>query len=118
MQKRKTGAQTDTPFKVLYLLEKTPDITQRQLALKVGISVGALNYCLKALIEKGWVKIDRFCQSKNKLGYSYLLTPEGMAHKINLTSYFLKQKIIEYDQLKVEIAILKKEHDVQNNHTG
>lgn len=96
----------------MHLLEKNPDLTQRELASKVGISVGGLNYCLKALIEKGWVKIDSFSQSKNKFGYMYFLTPEGLAQKVALTGHFLKRKMIEYDNLRAEIELLKQEQQV------
>ncbi len=112
MQPTKTESQTDTSFRVMHLLEKNPDLTQRELALKVGISVGGLNYCLKALVEKGWVKIDSFSQSKNKFGYMYLLTPEGLAQKVALTGHFLKRKMIEYENLRAEIELLKQEQQV------
>jgi EPS-associated MarR family transcriptional regulator len=105
----KTETQTDTSFRVMHLLAQNPDLTQRELAVKVGVSVGGLNYCLRALIEKGWVKIDSFSQSKNKFGYMYLLTPAGVAQKMALTSQFLKRKMDEYERLKVEIESLKKE---------
>jgi EPS-associated MarR family transcriptional regulator len=71
-----------------------------------------MNYCLKALIEKGWVKIDSFSQSKNKFGYMYFLTPEGLAQKVSLTGHFLKRKMIEYDNLRAEIELLKQEQQV------
>jgi EPS-associated MarR family transcriptional regulator len=112
VQPTKTESQTDTSFRVMHLLEKNPDLTQRELALKVGISVGGLNYCLKALVEKGWVKIDSFSQSKNKFGYMYLLTPEGLAQKVALTGHFLKRKMIEYENLRAEIELLKQEQQV------
>ena len=105
----KTETQTDTSFRVMHLLAQNPDLTQRELAVKVGVSVGGLNYCMRALIEKGWVKIDSFSQSKNKFGYMYLLTPAGVAQKMALTSQFLKRKMDEYERLKVEIESLKKE---------
>jgi len=99
----------------MHLLAQNPDLTQRELAVKVGVSVGGLNYCLKALIDKGWVKIDSFSQSKNKFGYMYLLTPAGAAQKMALTSQFLKRKLIEYERLKIEIESLRS--DQLKDHT-
>jgi len=91
------------------LLQANPDLTQRELAQELGVSVGGLNYCLKALIDKGWVKMQNFSQSKNKFGYVYILTPTGMAEKANLTSRFLKRKMSEYEALKAEIDALSVE---------
>ena len=88
-------------------MHKSPDITQRELAEKLGVSVGGLNYCLKALIDKGWVKIQNFSNNKNKLGYAYLLTPTGVVQKASLTSSFLKRKMQEYEALKQEIKQMK-----------
>jgi EPS-associated MarR family transcriptional regulator len=89
------------------LLQANPDLTQRELAQELGVSVGGLNYCLKALIDKGWVKMQNFSQSKNKFGYVYILTPTGMAEKAALTSRFLKRKMSEYETLKAEIDALQ-----------
>lgn len=88
------------------ILEVNPDMTQRELAEQLGVSVGGLNYCLKALMEKGWVKMQNFAHSKNKFGYVYELTPNGIAQKATLTSRFLKRKMEEYEALKVEIEAL------------
>jgi EPS-associated MarR family transcriptional regulator len=101
--------QTITHFKVMRILQDNPDLTQRELAEKLGMSVGALNYCLRALIDKGFVKMSNFQKSKNKFKYVYLLTPQGMAEKMALTSRFLKRKMEEYDALKAEIEALKAE---------
>ena len=109
MQTPKTDPQADTSYRVLALLSQNPDLTQRELAEKVGVSVGGVNYCLKALVEKGWIKIDNFSQSKNKFGYIYLLTPDGVAQKVLLAGQFLKRKMREYEQLKLEIESLKTE---------
>ena len=102
-------AQEDTYFRVLRLLKENPDLTQRELAEKLGVSVGSLNYCLKALIEKGWIKVQNFSQSKNKFGYVYILTPRGIAEKAALTSGFLKRKLAEYEAIKAEIESLNLE---------
>lgn len=91
------------------LLEENPDLTQRELAQKLGVSVGGLNYCLKALTEKGLVKMQNFANSKNKFGYVYVLTPRGIAEKARLTSNFLKRKMEEYEALKAEIETLRLE---------
>lgn len=91
------------------LLQDKPDMTQRELAEKVGSSLGGLNYCLKALIDKGWIKMHNFSESKNKFGYAYLLTPSGLAEKTLITARFLTRKMHEYEALKVEIAALKVE---------
>ncbi len=109
MHTPKTDPQADTSYRVLALLSQNPDLTQRELAEKVGVSVGGVNYCLKALVEKGWIKIDNFSQSKNKFGYIYLLTPDGVAQKVLLAGQFLKRKLREYEQLKLEIDSFKTE---------
>ncbi|WP_347255922.1 MarR family EPS-associated transcriptional regulator [Brachymonas denitrificans] len=99
--------QEDIYYRVLQLLQTDPDLTQRELASQVGVSVGRLNYCLNALIDKGWVKMQNFARSKNKFGYVYVLTPSGVAQKAALTSQFLKRKIEEYEILKAEIEVLR-----------
>lgn len=93
------------------ILQDNPDLTQRELAERIGMSVGRLNFCLNALIEKGFVKMENFQHSKNKFKYIYLLTPMGLAEKVALTSRFLKHKLEEYAALKVEIEALKAEAD-------
>ena len=94
------------------LLQDSPDLSQRALAKKLGISFGGLNYCLNALKDKGWVKMQNFSQSKNKLGYVYLLTPAGALEKAALAGNFLKRKLDEYEALKAEIAALKSDIDI------
>ncbi len=110
--------QEDTYFRVLRALNENPDLTQRELAQKLGVSVGSLNYCLKALIEKGWVKMQNFSQSKHKFGYVYILTPTGIAEKAALTSNFLKRKLVEYEALKVEIESLYTERQPGNSRSN
>ncbi|GAB3443547.1 MarR family EPS-associated transcriptional regulator [Massilia solisilvae] len=109
MSSRQAKIQEDTYFRVMRLLEENPDLTQRELAEELGVSVGGLNYCLKALIDKGWVKMQNFAHSKNKFGYVYVLTPRGFAEKTALTSEFLRRKMDEYEALKKEIELLKAE---------
>ena len=96
-------------YKILRSLEKDPNYTQRQLSNDLDISLGSVNYCLKGLVEKGFVKIDNFRKSKNKAQYSYLLTPKGVEEKVKLTIEFIKIKTQEYEQLKKEIKNLKTE---------
>jgi EPS-associated MarR family transcriptional regulator len=91
------------------LLQANPDLTQRERAKEQSVSIGGLNYCLKALIDKGWVKMQNFSQSKNKFDYVYILTPTGIAEKAALTSRFLKRKMSEYEALKTEIDALSAE---------
>jgi EPS-associated MarR family transcriptional regulator len=109
MTSRQAKIQEDTHFRIMRILQENPDLTQRELADKLGMSVGGLNYCLNALIDKGFVKMENFQKSKNKFKYVYLLTPQGIAEKFALTSRFLKRKMEEYDAMKVEIEALKAE---------
>ena len=99
----------DTHYKVLKILEQNPQITQRELASELGISLGKANYCLKALVSKGLVKARNFKNKKNKLAYSYLLTPKGIEQKTSLTLSFLDRKREEYEALEREIDILTRE---------
>jgi len=111
MTSRQAKLQEDTNFRLLRLLQDNPGLSQRELAKALGISFGGLNYCLNALKDKGWVKMQNFSQSNNKLGYAYLLTPIGIAEKAALTSTFLKRKMDEYKALKAEIAKLRSDID-------
>jgi EPS-associated MarR family transcriptional regulator len=109
MTSRQAKLQEDTYFRVMRILQENPDLTQRELAEKLGISVGGLNYCMKALMEKGMVKMKNFANSKNKFGYVYVLTPTGMAEKAAITHRFLQRKMDEYEALKAEIEALRSE---------
>ena len=91
------------------LLENNPNLSQRELAEALGVSLGATNYCLKALVDKGWVKLENFQRNPNKLGYLYILTPQGLSAKTALTARFLKRKLAEYESLKAEIEALQAE---------
>ena len=97
MISRRSQLQEDTNFRVLRMLQDNPDMTQREIAEKLGVSTSGLNYCLNALIEKGYLKVQNFNQSKNKFGYIYVLTPQGIAEKAQLTSRFLRRKMAEYE---------------------
>jgi len=96
-------------LRVLRYLENDPEITQRALARKLGVSLGKTNYCLKALMDKGLVKAGNFKNSNNKSAYLYLLTPKGIEEKSRITVHFLKRKIDEYEKLQKEINELKQE---------
>lgn len=111
MTSRQAEIQEATHFRIMCILQENPDLTQRELAHKLGMSVGGLNYCLNALIDKGFVKMGNFQKSKNKFKYVYLLTPQGISEKVALTSHFLKRKLEEYEALKLEIEALKIESE-------
>jgi len=94
-------------YKVIKLIEQDPEISQRDLSKELGVSLGKVNYCLRALIDRGWVKVRNFKNSQNKLAYRYLLTSVGIQEKATLTSRFLKRKLVEYDKLQREIESLQ-----------
>ena len=102
-------------LKVLRHLETHPDVTQRELAQHLGVSLGKANYCLKALIDRGWIKANNFKNSKNKAAYAYLLTPRGVEKKAQITLRFFKKKVMEYEQLKQELLDLEQEVAKQND---
>ena len=106
MMSRRSKLQEDTNFRVLRILQSSPDLTQREIAQLLGVSTSGLNYCLNALIDKGWVKVHNFSDSKNKFGYVYLLTPSGIAEKAALAGRFLQRKLLEYEALQTEIESL------------
>ena len=103
------GIQTENEIELRLLakLQEKPDVSQRGLAADLGVSLGSINFCLKALMAKGFVKAENFSKSNNKLGYAYLLTPSGIAAKSRLTASFLKRKRAEYRRLAHEIADLE-----------
>lgn len=111
MTSRRSTINEDTHFWTLKLLQERPGITQRALAKEVGMSLSGINYCISALAEKGWIKMDNFRKSPNKLGYAYLLTPIGLAEKSVLTKRFLQRKMAEYEKLREEIEALQTEVD-------
>jgi EPS-associated MarR family transcriptional regulator len=96
-------------YKIFKLVEANPEISQRQLARELGISLGKANYCLKALIEKGQLKMRNFRNSKRKITYMYLVTPKGIEEKSHVTARFLKRKLQEYESLQKEIEQLRNE---------
>lgn len=102
-------------YKILKLVESNPSISQRELAQQLGISLGKVNFCLKALIEKGLLKATNFRNNKNKKAYMYLLTPRGIEEKASITMRFLKYKIQEYENLQTEIEELRREAKAAEN---
>ena len=105
----KDSLHQDTHLKVLHLLEANPQMSQRELAAALGVSLGKTNFCLKALLDRGLLKMQNFQNSKRKLAYAYLLTPAGMTEKAGLTVRFLARKVAEYESLTLEIEALKSE---------
>ena len=96
-------------YQLLRALEQNPNLSQRQLASEVGYSLGKLNYCLRALKDKGWVKAENFRNSQNKSAYFYKLTPAGVTEKARVTRRFLQRKLEEHQQIEQEIEALKEE---------
>ena len=109
MTSKRTKLQEDTLFRVLRLLQENPEMSQRELAAEVGVSVEGMHYVLNALIEKGLVKLGNFTAAEDKRRYAYILTPRGIAEKAAITKRFLERKIEEYDALKAEIETLRDE---------
>jgi EPS-associated MarR family transcriptional regulator len=109
-----------THYGLLKTLEENPGLSQRDLAKRLGISLGKVNFCLKALVEKGNLKINNFRNSDNKLAYAYLLTPSGVEQKARMTVQFLKYKVQEYERLRMEIEELQREAEqkglLENTH--
>tara|TARA_Y100000816_G_C26107904_1_gene589550 strand:- start:2531 stop:2842 length:312 start_codon:yes stop_codon:yes gene_type:complete len=95
--------KNNNEFDILRKINSNPKISQRNLASKLGISLGKLNYCIKSLKLKGLIKIKNFSRNPNKLEYAYLLTPRGVKYKSKMAYFFLKQKMKEYEDLKREI---------------
>ncbi len=109
MSGRRSDMQEDVRFRVLRLLRENPELSQRELADALGVSLGATNYCLSALIDKGFVKLGNFSASGDKRRYAYVLTPRGLREKTALTGRFLKRKKAEYEALRSEIEALQEE---------
>ena len=106
-------AHEETHLRILKIVSEKPDISQRQLAARLGISLGKTNFLIKALLEKGLIKAGNFSRAKNKLAYLYLLTPKGVGVKLRLTRAFLIRKEVEYEALRAEILDLKREIKLQ-----
>ena len=116
MASQREQQQQETHFRVMRLLDENPSISTREIAQKVGISNGAAYYCVTALVEKGFVKLKNFTQSKTKANYIYELTPRGIRAKAALTVSFLERKRYEYEDLRVEIERLENELGVDEKN--
>lgn len=107
IEQRAVRVQSDeVHHRLLRMIEERPGLTQREAADELGISVGKVNYCLRALMDRGYVKLDNFRRSADKRRYSYWLTPSGIEEKTRITVQFLRRKLDEYERLKHEIAML------------
>ncbi|HYW76105.1 MAG TPA: MarR family EPS-associated transcriptional regulator [Gammaproteobacteria bacterium] len=106
----------ETRYRLLRLLEQDPALSQRSLARELGVSVGKVNYCLRALLDKGLVKVGNFHNSRNKRAYLYMLTPRGLSEKSRITRAFLARKLAEYEDLEQQIEALRRE--VAADHPG
>jgi len=104
-----TGARDELKLRVLRALESNPELSQRQLAAELGVSLGGVNYAVKALVERGLVKMKNFSRSDHKASYLYVLTPSGIAEKASLASALLSRKLEEYELLMTEIGDLRRE---------
>ena len=107
--------QEEQHYRILQLLNAQPATSQREIAAEVKISIGAVNYCMRALVEKGWIKVSNFRAANNRLRYAYVLTPKGIYEKSRLTSAFLQRKLVEYERIKSEIRMLEVEVQTQGS---
>lgn len=107
--------QDEIAYKLFKLIEAEPHLSQRAIAQKMGVSLGKTNYCLKALIDKGFIKLQNFYNHKKKSVYIYLLTPQGIEEKSQVTYRFLQRKIYEYENIKLEIENLKNEPSIKKD---
>lgn len=96
-------------YKLMRLLEANPEMSQRDVARDLGVSLGKVNYCLRALVRKGWIKAANFKNNQNKAAYMYLLTPRGLEEKASLTVRFLQTKMLEYEALRAEIEQIRRD---------
>ncbi len=111
--------QDEISYKLLKIIEEEPNLSQREIASRMGVSLGKANYCLKSLIDKGFIKARNFYNSNHKIAYAYVLTPSGLEEKAVVTYRFLKRKIQEYEQIKAEIESLKAETaGLKNTESG
>ena len=110
--------QEDLDLELLRHLNAQPAASQRKLAESMGVSVGKLNYCLRALVDRGWVKANNFRRSDNKWAYAYLLTPKGLSAKLRLTSQFLRRKELEFLELQLQISVLRTELSAANGEAS
>ncbi|MDB2641254.1 MarR family EPS-associated transcriptional regulator [Alphaproteobacteria bacterium] len=114
-EKNEGNVNKEITLQLMAHVEQNPEDSQRAIARELGVSLGSVNYCIKALINRGFLKVENFRKSSNKLGYAYLLTPSGIGEKANLTVSFLKRKQQEYNRLEAEIADLQEQVAKLNN---
>lgn len=112
---KKKRIESEEMLILMRVINENPQMTQRDLSSRLGLSLGKINFLIKSLIEKGFIKADNFKNSKNKISYLYLLTPAGIEEKTRITYRFLKRKMEEYEKLENEIRHLKKEVDLLDN---
>jgi len=118
MNKSSKTRKSNIQFKVMNIIHKHPSLSQREIAIRAGISLGSIHYCLKALIEKGWIKVENFKKNPKKSSYLYLLTSEGVIQKSKLAYSFLITKINEHKAIKKEIETLSKEINYKKHIDG
>ena len=106
---KKSQLETEESLMLMRVIDENPQVTQRELSANLGLSLGKINFLLKSMIEKGFIKVDNFKKSNNKIAYLYLLTPHGLEEKTKITYRFLKRKLAEYEKLENEIRQLRKE---------
>jgi len=111
-----TALKDETAYKLLKLIEAEPHLSQREIAKNMGVSLGKINYCLKALVDKGFVKFQNFYNNQKKRNYIYFLTPQGIEEKAEVTYRFLQEKIKEYEMIKSEIEILHSETRIKKTN--
>src|ERR1700730_15966235 len=111
-------AAEEIHYKLLRLLQANPRMSQRDAAHELGVSLGKVNYCLRALVRRGWVKASNFKNSQNKAAYMYLLTPRGLEQKASLTVRFLQVKLQEYEALRAEIEQMRQESQTESSNSG
>jgi EPS-associated MarR family transcriptional regulator len=109
VNQQRSKLETEESLKLLQEIDANPQMTQRELSLRLGLSLGKINFLIKAMIEKGFIKADNFKNSKNKSAYLYFVTPRGFEEKAKITYHFLKRKMEEYEKLEIEIKKLKEE---------
>ena len=112
MTRSSRNFQEEARFRVLRLLRDQPTLSQREIAQAMDVSLGVVNYCIGGLVKKGYVKVRNVRASQNKMKYAYILTPGGIAKKAALTSWFLKQRVEEFEALRAEIAALEGDVDL------
>ena len=113
-----TSRDDATSYGLLKTLDANPNLSQRELSHRLGVSLGKINFCLKALVGKGCLKVNNFKKSDHKLAYAYILTPRGMEEKARMTAAFLQCKVMEYDRLREEIEELRNEVEQQDSNAA